>query len=430
MNYSNKPNLNLGYPTLNPDSARDINSDKLVSEAIDSYQKWFTNNTEKTNRDNAMRLKKYCEFAHKSPEELIEEYNNASDKQAWIRDTKQKIQTFYQSLIDSGLKLNSCRTISMGILTFYTNYCQPIPKVSKNMHVEIPTYQHCFTQQELTKMFNLGDLEEKTMLSLAINLGLSTLDFLTLETEKLLNEVNKAKQNNEDFHVFLGSPRHKTSLQPIHVLIPETIQLIQDFSGFLQHKFGKLPKYLFVNGNTQEHITETALNNKLKSLCQKANIELNGDAVTFNLMRKYLYSLIESINPEHAKYLCAKDIKLSNATYSQNKMSAVLETVKKAYPKMTLLGSETLEKQKENSDRIGKLENAILNLSKDLMAYKTVNETLTTKYEGLEHKLLESFDRQMSIIEKSITQINGMTKEDALKTLTELKPKQIVTNSS
>lgn len=345
---------------------------------------------------NGRNLKKFCDWLNTEPETLITEYRNSRKDvlsyEDWIQKTENTLKKYYQYQLTL-VKPNSARNFTVSVLAFFKqNTRTQFPNMTKTMKHEIATNEFTLTQSELTRMYNASNLEDKTLISLASNLGVSTLDFLTLESEKLLNECKIAEQNKQAFHVFVGNPRHKTSCQPIHCLIPETMQCVREYTSYLIGKYGKLPKYLFFHGDkTDTHMTNTALNLRIKAICQKTNISTNGKKLTFNLFRKFLYSTIEPINSEHAKYLLGK-VNSSNATYSQNTLENVKDTVIKAYDKLILSGSETLEKQKENADKIDTLENTVKKLSLDMESYKTQNEVLTKKISELETQCTVFYD--------------------------------------
>ena len=180
---------------------------------MEVFRKYFSRGKKLTQKKNAIKLKKYCEWANKSPEELINEYTEARKSvnalQDWKRDTRTKIVSFYNWLKEQGYKINSARTLPLGVLALYSENCETIKDVTKEFDsVQIPTDEYVFTQEVLRKVYYYADLEGQTLLSLAVGLGYSSIDFLNLEAEKLQNLVKEATDKGLEFMPFVGKSRY------------------------------------------------------------------------------------------------------------------------------------------------------------------------------------------------------------------------------
>ena len=100
-------------------------------EDIEPYRKWFKGQKTATANKNARKLKEFCDWLDKSPETLLKEYEETTDKRAWQRDRKKEVDALYNHLISKGYKINSARTTPIGILSFYTRNCETIRDATK-----------------------------------------------------------------------------------------------------------------------------------------------------------------------------------------------------------------------------------------------------------------------------------------------------------
>jgi len=345
---------------------------------MDVYRKYFSRGKKRSQYRNGVKLKKYCEWANITPEELIKEYAEARESvnalQDWKRDTRSKIIEYYNWLKAKDYKINYCRTLPLGALAFYSENCETIKDVTKEFDsVQIPTDEYIFTQEALRKVFYYADLEGQTMLSLAVALGYSSIDFLNLETEKLQNLVKEATDKGLEFIQFIGKSRAKTSVQPRSHLTPEAIHSLKDYLPFLEKKHdGKLPKFLWCNGKEDTHITNTGLNKKLKRLLRKANIETYGRQVKFHCLgRKFLYSRLQAKNRDIAKVITAKKVSASDLTYIPNLDAECLRVFKETYKEIALNGDITGKTKQKQEKRIQELEQAINQVEIENLTSKT-----------------------------------------------------------
>ncbi len=100
-------------------------------EDIEEYRMWFKGQKTATAKKNAIKLKKFCDRLGKSPETLLQEYENATNKRTWQKNRKKEIEAFYNHLIEKGYKINSARTTPLGILAFYSRSCETIREATK-----------------------------------------------------------------------------------------------------------------------------------------------------------------------------------------------------------------------------------------------------------------------------------------------------------
>ena len=147
---------------------------------MEKYRAWFTTGTLATRYRNAGKLRIYCEWIKKTPEQLIAEYSEArkdvSAYNIWKRDVRTKILEFYGYLKARGYKVNYCRTQPLGVLAFYSAHAETVKDATKEFDsVQIPENEFVFTQEDLRKMFFYADAQDKALISLAKNLISKTL---------------------------------------------------------------------------------------------------------------------------------------------------------------------------------------------------------------------------------------------------------------
>lgn len=367
--------------------------------SMEEYRKYFSRGSKQTRYRNAVKLKRYCEWIGKTPEDLLKDYAEARKSvnalQDWKRDTRSQIISFYNHLKAKGYSINYCRTEPLGIMAFYSENCETVKGATKEFDsVQIPTDEYVFTQEVLRKTYYYADLESQTLLSLAVALGYSSIDFLTLECEQLSQLVKEATDKGLEFIQFIGKSRAKTSVQPRSHLTPEAINSLKDYLPFLEKKHdGKLPKYLWCNGREDTHITNTGLNKKLKRLLTKANVEAYNKKIKFHCLRKFLYSRLQAKNRDLAKVITAKKVSASDLTYIPDLDAECFRVFKETYKEIALNGDLTGKTKQQQTEKIKEFEDALTTLSKELKGYKTTNETLTQKLEDVEDELKQTQER-------------------------------------
>jgi hypothetical protein len=333
-----------------------------------ALRKWFTGKP-KTVERGAQNLGQYCEWIGKTPEQLREDYHKARRSVAkhddWKRDTKNNILKYYNESKEKGYKINACRTMITGVLAFYSQNCESIKGVMRLVDpIQIPENEFVFNQEILRKMYFYGSPFEKTWLSCAVSLGYGSADFLSLETEKIRNLVKEAKDKHLNFIGFIGKTRTKTSAQPHSFLAPESIHNLAEYLKILEKQHnGTLPRLLWGKAKNDN------LNDWLKALLKKANIETCGRNVKFHGLRKFVYDTLSKMDETIASVICAKKCYVSRITY-RTSLDAECERIFKESYKLFAL----------NGDVSGK---AKAELAEELERLKKENEELKTVLKGM-----------------------------------------------
>ncbi|MGA2310463.1 MAG: hypothetical protein ABSG57_13070 [Candidatus Bathyarchaeia archaeon] len=389
-------------------------SQQQLSEAMIKampYYKWFTTGKSHTRKRNAQLFRQFCEWLGKKPEELRAEYVEARKSvdtlDDWRRETKNTLMQFYTWLKEEKhFKTNYCRTVTTSTLAFYSQNCERILGVTREFDpIQIPENEFVFNQEILRKCYYYGSPFEKAWLSVAVSLGYSSQDFLDLETERISNLVRQAKDEHLDFIGFIGKTRQKTSVQPRSFLTPEAISNLADYLETLRKK-GDLPKTLWNKADNDN------LNDWLKALLRRANIETYGKQVHFHTLRKFLYDTLSKKDETIAKVVTAKKTSASDLTYKTSLDSECTRIFRECYKEFALNGDVSGKAKREQSEKIESLELALLESQKRVTALETTNETLRTRITQLESGQ-NSMGRMMVDFKERIEWLENKAKKKA-----------------
>jgi len=236
--------------------------------------------------------------------------------------------------------------------------------------------------EHVRKMFEVTDLRERVILSMATDLGLRISDFIKIKKNDLplLDEEPPLM-----FDVMTG----KEEVVAHGFLSEETVELLKVYLSTLQKKENP---YLFPsNGNRP--ISDEWLNQLLGKLAEKAQIDLNGKSLTFHCFRKmFLSASIDSgIGLTAGKKLCGKAIAQSDDTY--------LTTVK-LREKFTQLKKFLAIKQsvKNEGQQLEKLGSLVAKLAEELEQQKLVTQAVT----GENLKIRREFKKRVAELNEEI----------------------------
>jgi integrase len=338
-------------------------------------------------------IKKFCEWFGKSPREILEarkddltqrpgedliEYRNRAAR------FEKEIEKFHGYLLKQGYTTNTSRALTIGIRQLFRYYQMPVRmragsrvtktvKTSRNFPLRI---------EHVRRMFEVADLRERVILSMATDLGLRISDFIRIKRGAL---PSLTQDPPVGFDVMTG----KEEVVAHGFLSAETIELLKVYLPTLQKKENP---YLFPS-NGKRPISDEWLNQLLRKLAEKAQIELNGKSLTFHCFRKmFLSTSIDSgIGLTAGKKLCGKAIARSDDTY--------LTTVK-LREKFVQLKKFLAIKQsaKYESNIIEKLETVVSKLAEELEQQKTVTQAVT----GENLKIRKEFKKRVDELNEEI----------------------------
>ena len=358
-----------------------------VKEFLDSV---VNPNTRKGYR---VGIKKFYEWFGKSPREILEarkddltqrpgedliEYRNRAAR------FEREIEKFHGYLLKQGYTTNTARCMTIGIRQLFRYYQMPIRmragsrvtktvKTSKNFPLRI---------EHVRKMFDVADLRERVILSMATDLGLRISDFIKIKKNDLplLDQEPPVM-----FDVMTG----KEEVVAHGFLSNETVEQLQVYLPTLRKKDNP---YLFPS-NGKRPISDEWLNRLLQKLAEKAQIALNGKSLTFHCFRKmFLSASIDSgIGLTAGKKLCGKAIARSDDTY--------LTTVKLREKFVQLKKFLTIKQSaKLESNIIEKLETVVSKLAEELEQQKIVTQAVS----GENLKIRKEFKKRVAELNEKI----------------------------
>jgi len=339
-----------------------------VKEFLDSI---VNPNTRKGYR---VGIKKFYEWFGKSPREILEarkddltqrhgedliEYRNRAAR------FEKEIEKFHGYLLKQGYTTNTSRALTIGIRQLFRYYQMPVRMRAGSRVTKTVKTSRSFPLriEHVRRMFEVADLRERVILSMATDLGLRISDFIRIKKSAL---PSLTQDPPVGFDVMTG----KEEVVAHGFLSAETVELLKVYLPTLQKKENP---YLFPS-NGKRPISDEWLNQLLRKLAEKAQIELNGKSLTFHCFRKmFLSTSIDSgIGLTAGKKLCGKAIARSDDTY--------LTTVKLREKFVQLKKFLTINQSaKYEGNIIEKLETVVSKLSEELEQQKVVTQAVTAE---------------------------------------------------
>jgi integrase len=334
------------------DSVINPNTRKGYRVGIKKFQEWFGRSPRE------ILIARKDDLTQRPGEDLIEYRNRAAR-------FEKEIEKFHGYLLKQGYTTNTARALTIGIRQLFRYYQMPVRmragsrvtktvKTSRNFPLRI---------EDIRKMFEVADLRERVILSLATDLGLRISDFIKIKK----NDLPLLDQEPPImFDVMTG----KEEVVAHGFLSKETIELLKVYLPTLKKKENP---YLFPS-NSKRPISDEWLNQLLRKLTKKAQIDLNGKSLTFHCFRKmFLSASIDSgIGLTAGKKLCGKAIARSDDTY--------LTTVKLKEKFIQLKKFLTIKQTVKSEDQqIEKLGSLVAKLAEELEQQKIVTQAVTNE---------------------------------------------------
>jgi hypothetical protein len=231
--------------------------------------------------------------------------------------------------------------------------------------------------EHVRQMFEVADLRERVILSMATDLGLRVSDFINLKKDEL-------PALNQETPISFDIMTNKEEVVAHAFLSQETVDLLKVYLPTLTKKANP---YLFPS-NGKSHISDEWLNRLLQRLAQKARIALNGKSLTFHCFRKMLLSasIDSGIGLTAGKKLVGKAIAQSDDTY--------LTTVNLRKKFIQLKRFQTIKEQpKIDTVKIDSLQGVVSDLHEELTKQKLIIDSLSQENIKTKEKLrkLEPF---------------------------------------
>ena len=331
------------------DSVSNPRTKKGYRKGINEFCKWFGKTAEEI-----LQMRK-DDLTQRDGEDLIEYKNRASK-------FEKQIEKFHAHLLQKH-PINTARNYTLGIRQLFRYYEMPIKfrtgsKVSKTVKT---TRNFPLAIDHVRKMYDVADLRERIILSMATDLGLRIGDFISLKKKDL---PSLDQEPPISFEVMTD----KEDVIAHGFLSQESIELLKVYLPTLEKKSNP---YLFPS-NGKSHISDEWMNRLLQRLADKAQIELNGKKLTFHCFRKmFMSASIDSgIGLTAGKKLCGKAIAQSDDTY--------LTTVNLRKKFMQLKKFLTIKEQpKIDTNQLEALKDAVTKLQEDLTRQKLITDTIS-----------------------------------------------------
>jgi site-specific recombinase XerD len=296
------------------------------------------------------------DLTQKAGENLIEYKNRAAR-------FEKEIEKFHSYLIENGYSINSARNITLGIRQLFRYYQMPVTmrsgsKVSQTVQT---TKNFPLTIEHVRKMFEVANLKERTILSLAVDTGLRISDFLAIKKTDL-------PSLDEEPPIAFTLLTQKEKVTANCFLSQESVSLLKTYLSALRNKNNF---YLF-SSNGKSHISDEAISKMLNRLAERAQIDLNGKSLSFHCFRKmFLSASIDSgIGLTAGKKLCGKAIARSDDTY--------LTTVKLRKKSVQLKKFLTIKQSlKSEGQQVEKLGSLVAKLAEELEQQKVVAQAVS-----------------------------------------------------
>jgi hypothetical protein len=250
-------------------------------------------------------------------------------------------------------------------------------------------------------MFQVANLKERVVLSLAVDTGLRISDFLSIKKADLALLDMKPP-----IAFTLLTQKEKI---PAHCFLSkETVDQIKTYLPTLKKKNNL---YLFAS-NGKSHISDEAISKMLNRLVEKAQIDLNGKSLTFHCFRKmFLSASIDSgIGLTSGKKLCGKAIARSDDTY--------LTTVKLREKFVQLKKFLTIKQSPEiETWQIEKLGTVVAKLAEELDQQKVMPQAVTSENTKIRREFKERVDKlnqelaSARLIGEQVTKIGELVKK-------------------
>jgi len=317
-------------------------------------------------------IKKFCEWFGKSPLEILEmrkddltirDGENLIDYRNRAARFEKEIEKFHSSLLEQGYVTNSARNLTLGIRQLFRYYEMPVRiRAGSRVNKTVKTNRNFPMRVEHVRaMFEVADLRERVILSMATDLGLRISDFIRIRKKDL-------PPLDQEPPISIDTVTGKEEIVAHGFLSNETVKLLKVYLPTLK----KNNVHLFPS-NGQSHISDEWLNRLLQRLAEKAQIDLNGKSLTFHCFRKMVLSaaIDSGIGLTPGKKFVGKSIAKSDDTYLTTvRLKEKFTQLKK------FLTIESLGKP-EDREKLEELGGIVAKLQEELIEQRTITQAVT-----------------------------------------------------
>jgi integrase len=335
-------------------------------------------------------LRKFAEWFKHSPDEILKmrredlKLEDAHERKRFDRE----LEHFYNDMKKQGMSVNTARSQCSGLRQFFRYNDVPIAlrRGSPIAKSQMTDKTYPLTIEDVRRMFNVADLRQRVMLSMAKDLALRIGDFVQIKKADL-------PDLNQEPPVPFDVMTHKEGVLAKGHLSAETVELLKTYLPTIS---ASANPYLFPS-NGKGNIDADTVGWNLKQLAKKAGLTIPaGKQLTFHAFRKLFISTGKNLNvdPDVIKAMCGKQVPQDIMTYMttvqwREKFSKIADVLK-------IQGLTT-----KNHARLEDLKEQVENLTKQLADQIQINTMLASFLpEGKAAQVREIIKRQRSTVLK------------------------------
>ena len=254
-------------------------------------------------------LKKFVEWYKKTANEILKE--RFEDLQSTDQNKRKRfnreIEKFHRHLKNLGHPQNTAVAYTEGIRQLFRYFDMDIKSLPSEVTRKTTTVKdYVPSVSEYRDMFNSGNILDRTIISMALDLAWRIGDFVKIRKDTLPNL-------NRETPIPFDLITEKEDVISKSFLSAQTAQLLKTYLKTLpQHN-----NYLFPNGNGS-HYEPEAIGKRLKVLAKKVKIHIpKGKRLRFHCFRKRFLSECANlkIDINTAKIMCGKSVSKDMLTY-------------------------------------------------------------------------------------------------------------------
>lgn len=323
-------------------------------------------------------LKKFTEWYGKDLDTILMERKEDLKSEDAVRRRRfeHKLEEFHRALMRQGYKVNSCRTMTLGLIQLFNFFDMDMKTrvISSEVKKTVETERsYPLTIEGVRHMYAVaGSLRDKTILLMGKDLGWRLADILSIKREEIPDLDQEAPIPFQRITL-------KEKVLAKGFLSSETVTVLKAYLPTLE---GMDNPYLFPKKNGGGSISDDTVNNMLRALAKKAKIKVPAtQALTFHCFRKFFltYCIESGTGLTAGKLMCGKAVPKTDGTYIRSTRLKKLFLQLQKLIRVTDVAAYTADQ-----DRIQELENAMETLQKDLSAYKASLDLSTKKVATLE----------------------------------------------
>jgi len=389
-----------------------------MAEFLDSFSK------KSTRRMYKRGIELFCEWYDKNVEAILRERKDdlTPRPNETLVEAKQRasryeklLEKFHAWLLEQGYKINSARTLCLGLMQLFRYYNMSITlrAGSPVSQTVVATSDFILQPEHVRSMFHVAkDLRSKLLVSMGNDLGWRISDILSIKRSEL------PKLEQEPPIEWVRITRKEKAVAK-SCLSRATVALLKEYL----FSFPTKNLYLF-HSSTKNHISDETINARLRDLARDAGIELGNTRLHWHCFRKMIISQAKNlgVDPDIIKLMVGKSVKKDILTY----MSGV--DVRTAFSKLQeILGISAFTEESEDivhtmETEIKELKQALVRVQQDANAYKKESEVLTERVSELEVRLREhgevldlvpTMQKQIAYLKGRITKKKRKSREKA-----------------